>query len=110
VVAALLAQAAMTLAAPWPLKIIIDSVISNDPVPPWARWSVPGNGGKMQIATLAALLVVVIAVVAAIAGYVANNVIERIGQLVANDLRIRAYHHLQRLSLGNTTLARSAPS
>ena len=36
IVATMLVQVAMGLARPWPLKIIIDSVIGNHPVPQWA--------------------------------------------------------------------------
>ncbi len=102
VLAAMLVQAAMSLAVPWPLKIIIDSVISNHALPGWATWFAPalGSAGKMHIATMAAIFVVVIAVFTAATGYVANYFIESVGQSVANDLRIRTYHHLQRLSLG----------
>ena len=53
----------------------------------------------MQIAALAAIIVVTTTVVTALAGYVGNYFIENVGQHVGNDLRIRAYHHLQRLSL-----------
>jgi ABC-type multidrug transport system fused ATPase/permease subunit len=35
----------------------------------------------------------------ALASYVANYYTESVGQWVANDLRMRTYHHLQRLSL-----------
>jgi ABC-type multidrug transport system fused ATPase/permease subunit len=101
VVAAMLVQAAMGLAGPWPLKIIIDSVIGNHPVPQWAAWFAPmlAHGGKTQIAALAAIIVVTVAVGNALAGYAGNYFIESVGQQVANDLRMRAYHHLQRLSL-----------
>jgi subfamily B ATP-binding cassette protein MsbA len=102
VLAAMLVQALMVLAAPWPLKMVIDSVISNHPLPSWVKGltSILGSRGKMQIATLAAIFVVMIAVLIAISSYISEYFIEKIGQLVANDLRIRAYHHLQRLSLG----------
>ena len=36
----------------------------------------------------------------AIASYIDNYYTESVGQWVANDLRMRTYHHLQRLSLG----------
>ena len=36
----------------------------------------------------------------ALASYVANYYTESVGQWVANDLRMRTYHHLERLSLG----------
>jgi ABC-type multidrug transport system fused ATPase/permease subunit len=102
VLAAMLAAAAMSLAGPWPLKIIIDSVISNHPLPGWAKWfaRMLGSGGKMRIALLAGISIVLIAVLSAIANYIATYFVESIGQSVAKDLRIRAYHHLQRLSLG----------
>ncbi len=47
----------------------------------------------------AAIAVVVIASLGAIASYIANYYTESVGQWVANDLRMRTYHHLQRLSL-----------
>jgi ABC-type multidrug transport system fused ATPase/permease subunit len=101
VLSTMLVQAAMGMAAPWPLKVIIDNVVSNHPVPPWVSWLEPmvGGGGKLQIAALSAIIVVAIAVVNALAGYIGGYFIENVGQQVANDLRIRAYHHLQRLSL-----------
>ena len=42
---------------------------------------------------------VAIASLGAIASYVANYYTESVGQWIANDLRMRTYHHLQRLSL-----------
>jgi subfamily B ATP-binding cassette protein MsbA len=57
------------------------------------------HGGKMQIAALAAIIVVATWVADELAGYIGNYFIESVGQRVANDLRMRAYHHLQRLSL-----------
>ena len=35
----------------------------------------------------------------AIASYIANYYTTSVGQWVANDLRMRTYHHLQQLSL-----------
>ena len=103
VVAATLLQAAMGVAAPWPLTIIIDSALTNPrhPVPRWATWFAPmlAHGDRMQIAALAAIIVVTVAVGSALAGYVGHYFIESVGQRVANDLRLRAYHHLHRLSL-----------
>jgi len=58
------------------------------------------GGGRLQVAGLAALAFVVIAVLSAIATYIDNYYTESVGQWVANDLRLRTYHHLQRLSLG----------
>ena len=44
----------------------------------------------------------------AVASYVANYYTTSVGQCVANDLRIRTYHHLQQLSLAITTPTRPA--
>ena len=40
-----------------------------------------------------------IAIIGAVAGYIDNYITESVGQRVAHDLRMRTYHHLQRLSL-----------
>ena len=45
------------------------------------------------------LAVILIAILNAVASYVANYFTESVGQWVANDLRMRTYHHLQYLSL-----------
>jgi ABC-type multidrug transport system fused ATPase/permease subunit len=100
--AATVVQVAMTLASPWPFKLIIDNVALHHPPPAWANWFLPMLGAgdvRMRMATLAAIMVVVIAVVNAIAVYFDTYFASSIGQWISNDLRIRMYHHLQRLSL-----------
>jgi len=103
VLAAMLVQTAMSLAGPWPLKVILDSVVGSHHLPQWmADRLLPALGGesKMHIAALAAIFAVMIAVFSSIASYVANYYTESVGQWVAYDLRMRTYKHLQRLSLG----------
>jgi subfamily B ATP-binding cassette protein MsbA len=94
-------ETAMGLAAPWPLKIVLDNVIGLHEPPAWLRdiasW-MPGHG-TMRIAAAAALGGVIIAVLGAIASYVDNYYTESVGQWVANDLRVRVYRHLEHLSL-----------
>jgi ABC-type multidrug transport system fused ATPase/permease subunit len=46
------------------------------------------------------LAFVLIALIGACASYIDNYYTESVGQWVAHDLRMRTYHHLQRLSLG----------
>ena len=102
VLAAMLVQTAMSLAAPWPLKIILDNVlVVKHPLPHWMTALLPALGGKneIDIVGLAAIFFVLIAVVSAVASYIANYYTETVGQWVAYDLRTRTYHHLQRLSL-----------
>ena len=100
---AMMVETAMSLAAPWPLKVIIDNVVGTHKLPHWLDQMVRPmleGGGKMQVAGIAALAVVVIALLGALATYIDNYYTESVGQWVANDLRLRTYHHLQRLSLG----------
>jgi subfamily B ATP-binding cassette protein MsbA len=105
ILVAMVVQTAMSLAAPWPLKIILDNVVGSHKLPWWLDeamkpvLSVTGSG-KMHIAAAAAIITVLIALVGALASYVANYYTESVGQWVANDLRMRTYHHLERLSLG----------
>jgi subfamily B ATP-binding cassette protein MsbA len=99
---AMLAETAMSMAGPWPLKIVIDNVLGTHPLPEWLRWvhDLPGGGSKMGLALFAALAVVAIAAIGALATYIDNYYTESVGQCVANDLRLKIYDHLQHLSLG----------
>ncbi len=99
----MLVETAMSLATPWPLKIILDSVVGSHKLAPWLHRLIDPmfeTGSKVHVAALAALAFVLIAVVNAIASYIDNYYTESVGQWVAHDLRMRTYHHLQRLSLG----------
>jgi ABC-type multidrug transport system fused ATPase/permease subunit len=100
---AMLVQTLMSLAAPWPLKIVLDNVVGSHKLPSWldnVLKPVLAGSSKMEIAAAAATMVVVIALVGALASYIANYYTESVGQWVASDLRMRTYHHLERLSLG----------
>jgi subfamily B ATP-binding cassette protein MsbA len=101
ILAAMLVQMAMSLAAPWQLKIIIDSVAGNHRAPEWIDWLLPMLGGasKPHIAAAAGIVTVLIAVVTGAAMYVASYFTENLSQHIGNDLRVRLYHHLQQLSL-----------
>jgi len=100
-VVAMLVQMGMSLAVPWPLKVVLDNVVGSHPAPHWIAWLLPtlGGHGKPQIAAAAGIATVLIAVVTGIAMYVQSYLTESLGQCVGNDLRVRLYHHLQQLSL-----------
>lgn len=101
VFAAMLVEASMSLAAPWPLKIIIDDVVGVHHSRSRISWmaSFAHHHDKMHLAALAALSTVAISALAALASYINNYYTESIGQQVANDLRMKLYSHLHRLSL-----------
>src|SRR6201991_1916471 len=100
---AMLIETAMSLATPWPLKVIIDSVVGHHKLTPWLEHLIgplPDDAARLRMAIIAAAAFVAIAVIGAVASYIDNYYTENVGQWVAHDLRMRMYHHLQRLSLG----------
>jgi ABC-type multidrug transport system fused ATPase/permease subunit len=99
--AAMLLETGMSLLGPWPLKIIIDNVVGHHPLPEWLKWikDLPFENNKMALAGAAAIGLILIALIGGIAGYIDNYFTESVAQYVANDLRQKVYHHLQRLSL-----------
>ena len=102
ILAAMLVETAMSLAGPWPLKIILDNVVGNHKPPGWldALRFIDLAGDKMELAAVAGVAVLVIALLGALASYIDNYYTESVSQWVAHDLRMRVYDHLQRLSLG----------
>jgi subfamily B ATP-binding cassette protein MsbA len=102
VLAAMLVETAASIAAPWPLKIVIDNVVGTHKPPHWldALRFIDLGGDKMELAGVAAAIVIAIAVLSAVATYIDNYFTESVSQWVAHDLRMRLYDHLQRLSLG----------
>jgi subfamily B ATP-binding cassette protein MsbA len=98
---AMLVETAMSLAGPWPIKVIIDNVVGSHELPHWLRWvhDLPFARDKMGLALCAALATVLIAAIGSLADYIDNYYTESVGQWVAHDLRLRVYDHLHRLSL-----------
>jgi ABC-type multidrug transport system fused ATPase/permease subunit len=99
---AMLVQMIMSVASPWPLKVILDNVVGTHHLPQRiASLLQPflSESNKMSIAAAAAIATIAIALAGAVASYVGNYYTTSVGQWVANDLRLRTYHHLQQLSL-----------
>jgi len=96
---AMLVETAMNLAGPWPLKIVLDNAVGtirfrSGSLACSARSGRPHHdarrGGCGRSCSSQLWLH---------RGYVDNYYTESVGQWVANDLRLRVYHHLDRLSL-----------
>jgi len=102
VLAAMLVEVLMSLAAPWPLKLVLDDALGTHHLPAWLEWAHQLGIGRhtLGVALFAGLATVAIAVIGGIATYIDNYYTTSIGQWVANDLRLRIYEHLHRLSLG----------
>lgn len=99
VVAAMFVETAMALAAPWPLKVVLDSVFESRPLPQWLASLVPDSQDKLSVLTAAVVATVVIALLQALSAYVNAYFTVSIGQRIAHDLRQSVYAHLQRLSM-----------
>ena len=99
---AMLVEIATSLAAPWPLKLVIDDALGSHHLPYWLDWAHEYAGfGKhtLGVAMFAGAATLAIAVIGAVASYIDNYYTTSVGQWVANDLRLRIYEHLHRLSL-----------
>ena len=94
----MVAETAMGLAAPWPVKVVLDNVVDSRRLPLWLTRLVPA-GTIGRIALWAGISAVAIASIGAAASYFDAYWSESVAQRVAHDLRMRTYHHLQRLSL-----------
>src|SRR5262245_45165570 len=59
---AMLIETAMTIAAPWPLKIVIDNVVGSHKPPDWIHWFrfVSLGHDKLELAAAAAAAMLVI--------------------------------------------------
>ncbi|HEX3080040.1 MAG TPA: hypothetical protein VHQ04_06235, partial [Puia sp.] len=69
---AMLVEAIMSVATPWPLKIIIDDVVAHGTLPHWLQWLhfiVPVQN-KLAMAAIVALGFVLISAIGSLAGYI----------------------------------------
>ena len=98
---AMLVEAIMSVATPWPLKIIIDDVIAHGSLPHWLHWTnfLNSSNSKLKMAAIVAFGFVLINAIGSLAGYINSYYNENVAQHVANNLRRKIYHHLQHLSL-----------
>jgi ABC-type multidrug transport system fused ATPase/permease subunit len=109
VAVAILIQTAMSLASPWPLKIVLDSVLNQKPIPDWLGRLVAPDAGQSAVLLAAVIATVAIAIFEAIGGYLNTFYTSNIGQWVAHDLRQTVYAHLLRLSMSYHDRQQVAP-
>jgi len=89
-------NAALELARPWPLKIVVDNVLGGKPLAVAAPLELDARG--LLVVACAALLA--LQVVLAVVSVLQNRITIGIGQRMVTDLRAELVAHLQRLSLG----------
>jgi ATP-binding cassette, subfamily B, bacterial len=90
-----------TLLEPWPIKVVLDTVLRARPLPQPLAQTIAAAVGTSSMAMLefAVGAVVVIAIVGAVASYVEKQCVTALGQRVTHELRCRIYTHAQRLSM-----------
>lgn len=86
---------ACELLKPWPLKLIIDHVLSSKPLP----WGLEGAYDTSTVLLLTCVGMVLIYLFLGGLTLLNNFTTIKIGQQMVNDLRRDLYSHLQRLSL-----------
>jgi ATP-binding cassette subfamily B protein/subfamily B ATP-binding cassette protein MsbA len=86
---------ACELLKPWPLKVVIDNVLGNVPLP----WAVAAGWSKEALLVAACIALVALYALLSAVSVVNNYTTIRIGQGMVSDLRRDLYAHLQRLSL-----------
>ena len=96
-VSASLVGAVMQWLAPWPLKVIFDSVLANHRVPDVLAWMPTDAMGRL--ATLSGLTVLIAALLGGF-GYLADRRVAQAGQQVVFAIRTALFEHLlsQRLA------------
>jgi len=97
-IAAMLGVTLVTLAQPWPLKVIVDSVLGDRPTPGWINASA-GDLSRRSLLWVAALLLVVVVVVGQLLTLATQYLSQLLGQRLVFGLRCRLWARLQRLSL-----------
>jgi ATP-binding cassette subfamily B protein len=86
---------ALELLKPWPLKVIIDNVLTGTPVP----WDFAQSWSSQNILWLACAGLVIIYLILGGLRILNDYTTIRIGQKMVNDLRRDLYSQIQRLSL-----------
>jgi len=97
--AAVILGGAASLAEPWPLKIVLDSLLKSKSPPGVLNQFLSGGTDKVAILKVSALAVLAIAAVGAVCDYTEKYLTTSISQYVMHDLRQTLYSHIQRLSL-----------
>ena len=97
---ALFAATAMRLLEPWPLKFVIDRVVTAVPAGGGSGLAFVDRLDSMTLLTAAAVCVVAVIAVKAVATYLSTIAFALVGNRVLTEVRNDLFRHVQRLSLG----------
>lgn len=92
-----LAGAAAALAAPWPMALLVDSVLVDKPLPTYAEQYLPDS--RTGLIWAAVFLGLVVTFLTGALNVVSNYVLTKLDQKMVLDFRSDLFSHVQRLSM-----------
>jgi ATP-binding cassette subfamily B protein len=103
---------ALGILAPWPLKLVVDNVLGNDPLPHSVSWLEHVTVGDSRVALLLVIVVggLLLQVLTQVVSMINTQVQVDTGQRMVYALRSRLLAHLQALTLRHHILTRTADS
>ncbi len=87
---------AASLLQPWPLQVIIDSILGSAPMPGWLATVADNKAGALVVVCLGLLAIHVLR--GGLSAWGTTHLV-RAGLRMTQELRFRVYEHLQKLSL-----------
>jgi ATP-binding cassette subfamily B protein len=106
---AVLGETAADVLEPWPVTIVVDSVLQSKKAPKAVAGLITAVFGTNTTAILefALAAVLLIAIVGGISAYIEKYLTTSVSQWVAHDMRLMLYSRIQRLSLAEFGKSRS---
>jgi ATP-binding cassette subfamily B protein/subfamily B ATP-binding cassette protein MsbA len=106
-VALVIASSAALVLEPWPLKLIVDSVLGEQPLPPVLARVIPwvaehvesGTTGRLLLLAWLCASIVALRLIVGVLTMLSTNVLVSVGLRMVFRLRCRLFDHVQRLSL-----------
>jgi ATP-binding cassette, subfamily B, bacterial len=95
----MVANIALELAKPWPLKLVVDNVLGGKPAPDLVASVLPGAGGPHGLAAWAAIATVAVFLLSTASSTFYTYLSLRLGQSMTLELASDLFAHVQRLSL-----------
>jgi ATP-binding cassette, subfamily B, bacterial len=95
---ALIANVGFDLLKPWPLKLVFDYLLKGTSfLPAWAR--TPGMSDTTEMLVFVCLVIVAAAAITSFAAYLREFLLNRLGEELAFELRVKLFGHVQGLGL-----------
>jgi ABC-type multidrug transport system fused ATPase/permease subunit len=96
---ALVMHSAFEVLKPWPIALLFDFVLIDDPLH-FPAWLVPPQVNQLLVMLVTACVMIVgLAVLSSMAAYFREYLLRRLGEEVAFDIRVGLFRHIQSLSL-----------